>query len=85
MSTQSFKLYTYHSLSRIKSTEKCLKIAIHQIDSKNEWLPLTVSFTGKFGLVFVLILENALSESFHFKANRKSIGSSKKHYQGFLK
>ena len=28
-------------------------------------------------LVFVLSLENTFSERFHFKANRKSIGSSK--------
>ena len=33
----------------------------------------SASFTTKFGLVFVLKLENA----FHFKTNRKSIGSSK--------
>ena len=31
---------------------------IHQIDSKNEWLLLSASFTGKFRLVFVLALEN---------------------------
>ena len=31
---------------------------IHQIDSKNEWLLLSASFTGKFRLVFVLTLEN---------------------------
>ena len=49
---------------------------IHQIDSKNEWLLLSASFTEKFELVFVLIpSENAFS-----KANRKSIGSSKKRY-----
>ena len=50
---------------------------IHQIDSKNEWLLLPVSFTAKFMLVFVLSLENTFSERFHFNANRKSIGSSK--------
>ena len=48
---------------------------IHQIDSKNEWLLLSASFTAKFELVFVLTLENAFS-----KANRKSIRSSKKRY-----
>ena len=36
--------------------EKC-----YQIDSKNEWLLLQASFTAKFGLVFVLTLENAFS------------------------
>ena len=36
------------------------------IDSQNEWLLVSASFTAKFGLVF--------------KANRKSIDSSKKRY-----
>ena len=49
----------------------------HQIDSKNELLLLSVTFTGKFELVFVLTFENAFSLRFHFKANRKSINSSK--------
>ena len=48
--------------------------------SKSEWLLLSTSFTAKFELVFVLTLENACSERFHFKANKKSIGSSKKWY-----
>ena len=39
----------------------------------------------KFGLLFVLTLENTFSQRFHFKAIRKSIGSSKKRYQGFSK
>ena len=34
---------------------------INQIDSKNEWLLLSVSFTAKFGVVFVLTLERAFS------------------------
>ena len=51
---------------------------IHQVDSKNEWLLLSLTFTAKVKLVFVLTFENAFSESFHFKANRKSIGSFKK-------
>ena len=33
---------------------------------------LSASFTAKFVLVFVLTLENALSERNHFKANRKN-------------
>ena len=37
--------------------EKC----VHQIDSKNEWLLLSASFTAKFGLAFVLTLENTFS------------------------
>ena len=47
------------------------------IDSKNEWLLLSVTFTGIFELVFVFTFENAFSLRFHFKANRKSINSSK--------
>ena len=38
-----------------------LKNVIHQIDSENEWLLLPASLTAKFGLVFVLTLENAFS------------------------
>ena len=36
---------------------------IHQtdIDSKNEWLLLSASFAAKFGMVFVLTLENVFS------------------------
>ena len=44
-------------LSRIKDS-KCSKNMIHQIDSKNEWLLLSAGITVKFGLVFVLTLEN---------------------------
>ena len=54
---------------------------IHQIDSKNEWLLLSVTFAAKLELVFVLTFENSFSESFHFKINRKSIGSSKNDFQ----
>ena len=34
---------------------------VHQIDSKNEGLLLSVTFTAKFELVFVLTFENAFS------------------------
>ena len=34
---------------------------VHQIDSKNEWLPLSVTLTAKLELVFVLTFENAFS------------------------
>ena len=54
------QLSSIHSLSGIKEY-KCLKNVIHQIDSKNEWLLLSVTFTAKFELVFVLTLENAFS------------------------
>ena len=36
-----------------------LKNVINQLDIKNEWFILSASFTAKFGLVFVLALENA--------------------------
>ena len=55
MFTQSVKFYTFHYQYR------CLKNVIHQIDRKNGWLLLSASFTAKFGLVFVLTLENAFS------------------------
>ena len=44
---------------------------------------LSVTFTEKLELVFVLTFENAFSQSFHFKANRKSIGSSKNRTRDF--
>ena len=34
---------------------------VHQIDSKNEWLLLSVTFTAKLELIFVLTFENAFS------------------------
>ena len=55
MFTQSIKFYTFHYQYR------CLKNVIHQIDSKNRWLLLSAGFRAKFGLVFVLTLENAFS------------------------
>ena len=55
MFTQSIKFYIFHY------QYGCLKNVIHQIDSKNGCLLLSASFTAKFGLVFVLTLENAFS------------------------
>ena len=55
MFTQSIKFYTFHY------QYGCLENVIHQIDSKNGWLLLSASFTGKFGLFFVLTLENTFS------------------------
>ena len=43
-------------LSRIEEY-RCLKNVTHQIDGKNE----SAIFMAKFGLVFVLTLENAFS------------------------
>ena len=34
---------------------------IHQIDSQNEWLLLSVTFTAKSELLFALTFENAFS------------------------
>ena len=65
-----------HSITSIKEY-RCLKNVIHQIASKNVSLLLSARFTEKFGLAFVLTLENAFSKRFHFKVNRKSICSSK--------
>ena len=59
-----------------------MRNVIHQIDSKNEWLLFSASFTAKFGFPFVLTLENAFFR-FLFKTIRKSIGSTKKRFQGF--
>ena len=48
MLTKSVKLYISNN-------------AINQMNSKNDWLLLSASFTAKLGLVFVLTLENAFS------------------------
>ena len=56
--TQSIKFYTLHyHVLRVQMFEKW----IHQIDGKYEWSLLSASFKAKFGLVFVLTLENAFS------------------------
>ena len=43
---------------------------VPQIDSKNEWLLLSVTFAAKFELTFVLTLENTFSYSFHLKLEK---------------
>ena len=77
MFTQSIKFYYtfYYHLLRVQMFEKC-----DSSNSKNEWLLHPASFTGKFGLVFVLTLEITFSWRFHFQGNRKSLGSSKRRY-----
>ena len=40
---------------------------VHQRDSKNEWLLLSVTFTAKLELVFVLTFENAFFRVFILK------------------
>ena len=54
------QLRSIHSVTRIKE-HWCLKNVIQQIDSKNEWLLLSASFTAKFGLVFVWTLGHTFS------------------------
>ena len=49
MATSSIIAYFYY---------RCLKNVIHQINSKNDWLLLSGSFTASFELDFVLTLEN---------------------------
>ena len=77
------QLNSIHSIITYFNEYRCLKNVIPQIDSKNEWLLLSVSFTAKFGLDFLLTPENTFSQRFHLKAIRKNIGSSKKRYQVF--
>ena len=84
----TFFIYLHNQLSSIHFTIPCsrvqmLKKVIHQIDSKNEWLLLTASFTAKCRFYFVLTLENSFSYRLHFKTNRKNIGSSKNGIRGF--
>ena len=55
MFTQSIKFHAF------RYQHRCLKNVIHQIDNKNGSLLLSASFTAKFGLSFVLTLENAFS------------------------
>ena len=62
----TFFVCLHNQLSSIHSIitserEQMFEKVIHHLDSKNEWLPLSASFTAKFGLVFVLTLGNAFS------------------------
>ena len=45
---------------------------VHQIDSKDEWLLLSVTFAAKFELVFVLTFENAFSRVFILKPTERA-------------
>ena len=62
----TFFVCLHNQLSSIHSIitserEQMFEKVIHHLDSKNEWLLLSASFTAKFGLVFVLTLGNAFS------------------------
>ena len=67
--TQSIKFGTFHYHA----------LRVQMFKNVNGVL-FSAGFVGKVGLVFVLTLENIFSERFDFKANRKSICSSKKRY-----
>ena len=54
------QLSSIHPIIRIKRNG-CLKNVLHQIDSKNEWLLLSASFTANYGLAFVLTPERTFS------------------------
>ena len=81
MSTQSIKFHTFHChiLKSAGLTIDCSKLTI-----ENKRLLLSASFTAKVESV-VLTKENDFSSSFHFKDDRKSIGSSKKTLLGIFK
>ena len=51
-------VYTINKVLLILLSYRCLKNVIHQVNSKNEWLLLSVTFTAKLDLVFVLTFEN---------------------------
>ena len=46
---------------------------IHQIDSKNEWLLLSVTFTTKFELVFALTFKNGFLRVFILKPTERAL------------
>ena len=52
---------------------RCLKNVIHPIDSKNEWLLISVTFTAKLELVFVWTFGNAFPQSFYFKPTERAL------------
>ena len=54
MFTQSIKFYTFYH--HVLNSTDVWKNVIHQISSKNVCLLISVSFTAKFELVFVLTL-----------------------------
>ena len=49
-------VYTINEVLLIPLWHRCLKNVIHQIDNKNEWLLLSVTFTADLELVFVLTI-----------------------------
>ena len=81
MFTQSIEFYI--SLLHIKEYRYLEKVILRS--TENERLLISATFTAKFELVFVITLENAFFQRFHFKTSRKSMDAFMKQYQGFLK
>ena len=76
------QLSSIHSISTFYQY-RCLENVIHQIDSKNGWLLLSVKFTAKFGLVFVLTLENVFLRGVTFKPTERAYVLLKKDARDF--
>ena len=57
----TFFICLHNQLSSFNSIIVMSEKRVHQVDSKNEWLLLSVTFTAKLELVFVLTFENAFS------------------------
>ena len=57
----TFFICLHNQVLLILLSYRCLKNVIHQVDSKNEWLLLSVTFTAKLELIFVLTFENTFS------------------------
>ena len=64
--TQGWLLQTFFIVYTINEVllillSRCLKNVIHHINGKNEWLLLSVTFTPKLELFFVLTFKNTFS------------------------
>ena len=82
MFTQTVKFYTFHC-HILKGANIWPRWLIKQ--TENERSLLAATFTAEFESVFVLTQESAFYLRFDFKANRTSIGSTKKRYPGIFK
>ena len=95
--TQREKLNTVQETIKVKSFQLLIFLIslqnpvqmFKQRDSSSRQKMSGCSFqpnlTAKLELVFVLTQRNTSSQRFYFKANRKTLGSSKNRYQVFLK
>ena len=57
----TFFICLHNQVLLILLSYRCLKNVFHQVDSKNEWLLLSVTITAKLELIFVLTFENTFS------------------------